>query len=198
MEKIHNTTADKILKLLLSNRKDEFTIRAISKKVSVDYKTVYLAVKEMAKSNALSTRKAGQTTLCSISQKGFNAGVFRAELIRRNELLSKNKDIYSLYGYFEDIKEPFFILLLFGSYASGKFRKGSDIDIMFIADDEKLAKNVQKTISLIPLNIHFIEFNSKEFISMLKTTDFNVGKEAAANNIILFGIEDYYRLLKNA
>jgi predicted nucleotidyltransferase len=196
MEKIHNTTKDKILKLLLSSKKDEFTIRAISKKISVDYKATYLIVKELIKSNIIHAKKAGQTILCSINQKEFNADVFRAELIQKKELLSRNKDLYVLHNNFEDIKEPFFILLLFGSYASGKARKGSDIDLMLIADNDEVVKQAQNIISLVPLKIHFFDFSSKEFMSMLKTTEFNVGKEAAANNIILFGIEDYYRLLK--
>ena len=91
-----------------------------------------------------------------------------------------------------------FLLLVFGSCVSGKFSKGSDVDLMLIADDHDLVKKVGKIVSLIPLNIHLVDFNSKEFISMLKTTDFNVGKEAVENNIILFGIEDLYRLLQNA
>jgi len=196
MEKIHNTTKDKILKLLLSNKEKEFTIRAISKEVLIDYKTVHIIVKRLIESNVVIAKKAGQTILCSINQKGFNSDVFRAEFIRKEELL-KNKDLYSLHNYFKDIKEPFFILLLFGSYASGKARKGSDIDLMLIADNDDLRKKAKKVISSIPLNIHFIDFSSKEFLSMLKTTEFNVGKEAV-NNVILFGIEDYYRLIQNA
>lgn len=195
MEEIHNTTKDKIIKLLLSNKDKEFTIRAISNNVSVDYKAVYIVVKRLIKNNVINAKKAGQTILCSINQKGFNADVFRAEAIRRDELL-KNKDLYALHSYFKDIKEPFFILLLFGSYASGKPRKGSDIDLMLIADGN-LKKKARDIISLIPLKLHFLDFDSKEFLSMLKTTEFNVGKEAAKNNIILFGIEDYYRLIKS-
>lgn len=197
MAKIHNTTKDKILKLLLSNKEKEFTIRAISKDVLIDYKTVHIIVKRLIKSDTLIAKKAGQTILCLINQKGFNADVFKAESIRKEELL-RNKDLYVLHNYFRDIKEPFFILLLFGSYASGKARKGSDIDLMFIADNDDLRKKGKKVISSIPLNIHFIDFSSKEFLSMLKTTEFNVGKEAINNNVVLFGVEDYYRLIKNA
>ncbi len=197
MGKIHNTTKDKILKLLLSNREKEFTIRAISKKVLVDYKTIHIEVNKLIKDNVIVAKKAGQTILCSLNQKAFNSGVFRAELIRREELL-KNKDFYALCNYFKDIKEPFFILLLFGSYASGKARKGSDIDLMLISDNDGLRKKAGKIISQMPLDIHLVDFNSDEFLSMLKTTEFNVGKEAVNNNIILFGIEDYYRLIQHA
>lgn len=194
MVKIH--TEDKILKLLLSN-KEEFSIRAIAKKISIDYKTVYLIVKELIKNKVILAKKTGQTILCSINNKKFNASIFKAELMRKEELL-KNKDLYVLCSYFKDIKEPFFILLLFGSYASKKSRKGSDIDLILITNNEKIKEQVKNKISLTPLSIHLLDFTSLEFMSMLKTTEFNVGREAFNNNIILFGIEDYYRLIQSA
>ena len=197
MSKIHNTTKDKILKFLLSNKNKEFTIRSISKNISVDYKTVYLITKELIKAGIINSKTMGQAVLCSINQNNFNSDVFRAELIRREESF-KNKNLLVLHNYFKDIEEPFFVLLLFGSYASGKQRKGSDIDLVLITDDENIKKQVKSRLSLIPLKVHLIDFNSKEFLSMLKTTEFNVGKEIFNNNIILFGIEDYYRIIKNA
>ncbi len=186
-----------ILKFLLSNKKDEFTIRAIAKETHIDYKAAYLTTKELVENRLIKAKRAGQTVLCSINQKEFNEDVFRAELLRKEELL-RNKDLHVLYDYFKDIKEPFFILLLFGSYANQKYRKGSDIDLMLISDDENIKKLIESKVSIIPLKIHLVRFTSKEFISMLKTTEFNVGREAFNNNVILFGIEDYYRLIKNA
>ena len=41
MVKIHNTK-DKVLMFLLSNKTKEFSIRDISKKIDIDYKTVYI------------------------------------------------------------------------------------------------------------------------------------------------------------
>jgi predicted nucleotidyltransferase len=197
MEKIHNTSKDKILKLLLSNKRREFTVRAISRNVLVDYKTVHMAVKELIGSKTIHAKRAGQSILCSINQKEFSLDIFRAELIRKNELF-KNKDLRALSGYFKEIKSPFFIILLFGSYASGKARKGSDIDLMLITDSGEITKRAKQIISTIPLDIHLSDFDSRSFLSMLKTTEFNVGKEAAANNVILFGIEAYYKLVQNA
>ena len=194
MVKIHNSTKDKILKLLLSSKEEEFSIRSISRKTSIDYKSAYISVMQLVKSKAVSSRKIGQAVLCRINK--FNTDIFRAETIRRKELLER-KQFYVLHDYFKDIKEPFFILLLFGSYASGSQRRGSDIDLMLIADNEDIRKKAKEAVSLIPLDIHLADFNSIEFLSMLKTTEFNVGKEAMKNNIILFGIEDYYRLVQN-
>lgn len=190
-------TKDKILKLLLSNKNKEFSIRRISKNISIDYKTVYIIIKRLIKNDVIHAKKIGQTISCSINLKSFNTDIFRVEFIRKKDLLI-NKNLKTMDSYFKDIKEPFFILLLFGSYASGKIRKGSDIDIMLITDNEKIKKKIKNIISLIPLEIHLVSFNLEEFISMLKTTDFNIGQEAFYNNIILFGIENYYRLIQNA
>jgi len=196
MVKKHNTKI-KILNLLLSHKSQQFTINNIAKSIGVDYKTVYLEVQNLIKNNIIDAKSIGHTTLCSLMLKEFNSDIFMAESTRREELF-KNKNLNVLCSYFQEIKEPFFILLLFGSYASGKARKNSDIDIMLIVDNEKLTSQIKNKAKLIPLNIHLVAFTSEEFLSQLRTTEFNVGKEAFNNNIILFGIEDYYRLVQNA
>lgn len=190
MYKIH--TEDKIIKLLLENRK-EFTIRSIANSIKVDYKTVHIKVDELAKQGIISIKKAGQSSLCSLNNI-LHPSILRAEYIRIEELL-KNKNMYVLYNRIKEIN-PFFILLLFGSHASKTNKKTSDIDLMLISDIK--TEKIQKTITSIPLNIHLLKFNTEEFSQMLKTTEFNVGKEAANNNIILFGIENYYRMIENA
>jgi len=197
MLKKNNKQRIRILKFLLSNKTKEFTIRAISKQVSVDYKTIYLNVQQLIDENIIISKRAGQTVLCSISQKKFNQDILDAEFSRRADLL-RNKNIYALFNRIKEVKSPFFILLVFGSCASGKTRKESDIDIMLIADEQNVIKEINDIISTIPLKIHLADFSSKEFLSMLKTTEFNVGKETFNNNVILFGIEDYYKLIQNA
>ena len=46
--------------------------------------------------------------------------------------------------------------------------------------------------------IHLTAVTYKDFIYMAKSKEFTVVSEAIKNNIILVGIEEYYRLLKNA
>ena len=193
MVKIH--TQDKLLSLLLSNKREHFSIREISKRIKIDYKTVYLLVQNLIQNKIILSQKAGQTTLCSINLISFNSDIFRAESLRKEELL-KNNNFSALQSYFKEVKNPFFVLLLFGSYASGKARTGSDIDLMLITDDKTIESQIKNQMSLIPLPVHLLSFTAGEFISMLKTTEFNVGQEAFYNNIILFGIEDYYRLIQ--
>lgn len=193
MVKIHNSTKDKILKLLLSSKEKEYTIRSISHTINMDYKTVYQVVNELIDNKLIRAKRAGQTILCTINQETFNPDMFRAEWLRREDLL-RNKDLYVLYKRISDVPSSF-VMLLFGSYASGTQRKSSDIDIMLITDDENVKKEIWAAFSIMPLKIHLLEFTAAEFISMLKTTVFNVGREAQKNNIILHGIEEYYRMI---
>lgn len=196
MSNKHNTKT-KILMFLLSHKNQQFTINNIAKSTSVDYKAVYLEVQKLIKNSIIDAKTAGHTTLCSLMPKKFDSDIFIAEYVRREELF-KNKNFKVLCSYFQEIKEPFFIFLLFGSYASGKTRRNSDIDIMLIVDNEKLTNQIKNKTKLIPLNIQLVTFTSEEFLSQLRTTEFNVGKEAFNNNIVLFGIENYYRLIQNA
>ena len=106
----------------------------------------------------------------------------------------KRPDFKVLHNRLSKVKEQF-ILLLFGSYAKGKEKKGSDIDLLLISDDPK---PVEAQIRLIPLDIHLTHITYDSFTKMLKSKEFTVVSEAQKNNILLFGIEDYYRLINNA
>mgnify|MGYP001581416127 FL=1 len=85
MVNTHNKSL--ILKFLLSNKKEGFTIRAIAKETNLDYKTAYLTIKELTANKVIKAKKVGQTVLCSINQKEFDGDVFEAELLRKKELL---------------------------------------------------------------------------------------------------------------
>ncbi|MBU4502305.1 MAG: nucleotidyltransferase domain-containing protein [Nanoarchaeota archaeon] len=195
MVKIHNKL--RIIKMLLENKTKEFTIREIAKTTKIDYKTTYMITQELISEKTIKAKKAGQTTLCRIERSQFNPYIYNAEYLRVQEIL-KNNNLNVMHRRIADTKEHFFILLLFGSYAKKKQTKGSDIDLMLITDNSKTKNKIRSALSLMPLTTHLNTFTTEEFLSMLKTTEFNVGREADENNIILFGIEDYYGLIKNA
>ena len=99
-----------------------------------------------------------------------------------------------LYDRLVKINEQF-ILLLFGSYSRGMQTKKSDIDLLLISNNPK---PIQTQINLMPLNIHLTNIKYEDFKSMLKSMEFTIVSEAVKHNIILIGIEDYYRLMNNA
>lgn len=181
----------KILKLLLSNKEEKFTIKKIAESARINYRIAYEKIIMLGKDALIKITKTGNSKICELTNN-FNHKIFEAEYERRNELF-KNKNFLILHNHLAELKFPF-IALLFGSFAKGAATKRSDIDILTIGGDEK---EIRTTISLLPEKIHATNISYEEFTHMAKSKEFSVVSEAVKNNIVLIGIEEYYRLLKN-
>jgi len=179
-----------ILKLLIENQDEIYSIRKLSQIRNINYKSAYNAIKQLEKEEIINCEKIGNTTSCKFNKR-FNQSVFIVEFLRRKEFL-KNKNFKVIYNDLKKI-ESLFIVLIFGSQVKGTHTKNSDINILIIADD---AREIESKLSLIPLRLHIITISIKELMSMAKSKEFTVVSEAIKNNIILIGIEDYYRLLE--
>ncbi len=182
----------KILKLLLSNKEEKFTINKISKILNINYRMVYENIGLLEKNNLLKITKIGNSKICEFNYN-FNNQIYEAEYMRRMDLF-KNKNFLIIHNRLAELNFVF-ITLLFGSHAKGTETKHSDIDILTIGGDEK---EIKATLSLLPDKIHLTTISYKDFINMAKSREFTVVSEAIKNNIILIGIGEYYRLLKNA
>jgi DNA polymerase sigma len=184
-----------ILKLLISKKQEKLSIRRIALLRKVNYKSAYNALKQLENLGIVNLDKIGNTTSCSFNEN-FNELVFRAEFERRENLF-RNKNFLLIYNQLSGLEFPF-ILLLFGSYAKGTANKNSDIDLILISKGEGEEKAAKIKLSPLPLSIHLTSISYDSFIRMAKSKEFSVLSEAIKNNVILVGIEDYYRLLKNA
>jgi len=185
-----------ILRMLIENPEKEYSIRQIAVKRKINYKSAYNAVLKLEREGVIDVKKHGNTSMVRFNFN-FNESVFIVEVCRRNDFL-KNRDFRVLYRRISEIKNPFFICLVFGSYAKGNPRKGSDLDLCIITNDEKIKNEIEEIADITPFDIHCLVFSSDEFIKMLKTTEFNVGKEIVKNRIILKGIEMFYELINHA
>lgn len=182
----------KILKLLLGMKEEKFTIKGIAEALKINYRIAYEKAMVLEKEGLIGITKIGNSNICEFAGK-FNQKVFEAEYMRRKELF-KNKDFLIIHNRFSELKFPF-IALLFGSHAKGTADRHSDIDILTIGGNEK---EIKATVSLLPDKIHLTTLDYEKFIHMAKSREFTVVSEALKNNIILIGIEEYYRLLSNA
>lgn len=181
-----------ILTLLLNNKGEGFTIKKIAELLKINYRIAYEKTITLEKSGLVKITKAGNSKVCEFTYQ-FDNRVFEAEQSRRNALF-KNKNFLILHNRLAALEFPF-IALLFGSYAKNTANKHSDIDILIIGGDEK---EIRASIALLPDKIHLTTVTYKSFIHMAKSKEFTVVSQAIKNNIILIGIEEYYRLLKNA
>ena len=186
-----------ILKELLQEKDKETNIASLAKKCKKDYKTIYTIIKRLEKKNLLSLTRFGQSWKINLRSRPHPL-LFEAEYLRQQQIL-KNKNLNMIVKYFkEGLKTPFFILLLFGSYAKHTQTKQSDIDLFFIHPDTDthFEKKVMNITSLIPLKLHLNVYSETEFRSMKKSKETTVGSEVIKNNMILYGIETYYHLIQ--
>jgi len=186
-------TENKIIKLFVSEKEPK-TIREISKRIKADYKITYTAAKRLLDKKILLGKEVGKSILCSLSDSYYGSEIYCAENKRKEELL-KNKNVSLMYKeIIKNTGSAFFIFILFGSYAKGKETANSDIDILIISNEKEIENKVNEALSLMPLKTHALFFSEEEFIRMKDSKKSNVVKEAIENNIILYGIENYYKL----
>lgn len=179
-----------ILKLLVENKHESFSIREISQKLGIDYKNTYVAIQKISDSVAI--EKKSKSSFISFKPI-FTADILLVETQRRKAI---EKKIDLLLKDMDTCDHPFFIPVLFGSYAKKTNTKHSDIDLCIIHDNQEEVAPLLRKISIHPtVEIH--DFNHKDFINMLKTTDFTVGKQIVEHGIPLKNVELYYEVIKH-
>lgn len=189
-------TENKIIRLFIEEKQPK-TIREMSQNIKADYRITHTAVQRLLNKHILLSRTVGKSTLCELNNSYYGIEIYEAENERR-ALLLKNSDIKQLHKEaMSKITSGFFIFLVFGSCAKAKQTKSSDIDLMFISNEKDFEDKISNILSLLPLKTHALVFTEEEFIRMKDSKKSNVVKEAVENAIILYGIENYYRL-KNA
>ena len=177
---------------------DEFTlteIKKITKKKSHHY--VFEALKKFTKLKLLNETKKGNTNIYNINLENKNLHYLAfVESIRKENMIDIPYQIIEQIT--KNIKSPFYTLLIGGSYAQGKQKSKSDLDIVFIipnCEDKKLYKVALKEGELTIPEIHGYIFTMGEFCNMLINNEFNYGKELARKHIIYYGAEVYFKIL---
>lgn len=189
-------TERKILKHFIENKKPK-TIREIAQQIEADYRITYIAIQRLIEKKVLKVQTVGKSCLCRLDEMYYGIEIYEAEDERRGEIL-RNRNIDQLYKeIMSKVKTSLFILLLFGSYAKGKQTKSSDIDLLFISNESNFENKISDILSLLPLKTHVLVFTEEDFTRMKDSKKSSVIQEAMENNVILYGIEAYYKL-KNA
>ena len=187
------TLKEKILKHLIENKDKKESINQASGAIVADYKNTFNAINSFPQ-DLISIEKIGNSNIINLNLIPHQE-IFNIENKRTKEFLEKNKKIKLIQEDILSINYPFFIVLAFGSYVKKTETKNSDIDICIISDNKEKAKELISRINLFPAHIEVHDFLFKEFESMLKTKEANIAHEIVKNNIILYGIENYYNLI---
>ena len=186
-----------IIKFLIESKNEELNIRSISKSLEMDYKNVYSIIKRLEKASLIKIETFGQSSRVKLNAIAHPL-VFEAEFERRKDILKDKNLAVMLSSFKRAIKSKLYILLLFGSYAKRTQTKSSDIDLMVICPDgleDAFEKDISRTARSMPLPLHPLVFSESQFIEMINAKEPNVGQETLKNNVILYGIEQYYEMV---
>src|SRR4030042_5163031 len=188
-----------ILKIFASKINKQFSINEIANILKKPYPLIHSSIKRLLEEGLIIS---DERKLLSINySKNFPELAF-IESQRAKERLSKQKSV-SLFieDCLNEIKKDFFVFLIFGSFVEkNSFR---DIDILIITDKKEDIGKIEKIISNIGSNFSFkLDLNviSKEsaYEMLLKREQLNTLNESLNKHLIVFGGENYYRIIKNA
>lgn len=182
------TLKHKILKILVENKQEEYSIKQLSKLLKVDYKNTHTAVNQLEES--IRIRKKSHMSFVSFKPI-LTIDTFIIEAVRKKNIEPKVK---LLLKDIETQENPFPIVILFGSYAKGTQTKNSDIDICIVYNNEEECKVLKNKLQIHP-KIEIQEFHYSEFIRMLQQKTFNVGHEICNAGIPLQNVEGFYKAL---
>ena len=187
----------KIMKVFVSKIDKKFSINQIAEQLTMKYPLVHRSIKPLIEMKYL---LKDEQDLIYLNYRLNHSDLAFIESIRKNELLNKNKTLrLFLNDCLSNIKSDFFIALLFGSSVE---QKGRDIDLLFIFSKDELDANeriikhiagnftLNLDISAIPIESAYEMFSKRE--------ELNVLNESLNKHILLFGGENFYRVLKNA
>lgn len=188
-------TEIKALEVFVTNILNNFTIREISRLSKKDLKIVHTSIKMLITKGFLTKQKSGLV----LNYKNNWQDLAYVENIRKEDFFKKNPLIrVYLNRFLEKIKNKFFILLIFGSYASGNADKKSDIDLLAITpkEDSGFERQLNSAVSLSREHFHINIVSIAEFKEMLaKRDELNIANETLSCHIIVYGAEQYYALL---
>ena len=192
-------TQIKIMEIFVSKINKRFSINEISKMLKKPYALIHRSVQELIKNKLI---YADEKKLLSINYKENLTELSFIESIRTKNSLMKEKSVFLFAGdCLKEIKEDFFILLIFGSFAEKK--KFNDLDIIIILDNqskieqiEKIAKNIASNFSF-KIDLHILSKESA-YEMFSKREQINILNESLNKHLIVFGGENYYKILSHA
>ncbi len=190
----------KIMEVFVANINERFSIKNISDVIKKPYPLVHRSIKSLINDNFLIRDKQN---FLSLNYKENHLDLAYVESLRKKDFIKKNKIIeLFIKDVLKTVKLDFFVFLIFGSSVKN-VKKPRDIDILFVIEDKNKVNDIENTLYNITSNF-YLKFDInviaiKSIYEMLsKREELNVINETLNNHMLIFGAENYYRLLKNA
>ena len=187
------------MKIFVSKISKKFSINEISEILKKPYALIHRSMQELIKNKFV---LLDEKKLLSINYNENFPELSFVESIRTKNSLEKEKGV-SLFirDCLKEINEDFLIFLIFGSFVEKK--KFNDLDILIILDNFSKVEQIEKFIKNIASNFSFkvdLKVIGKEsaYEMLFKREQINILNESLNKHLIVFGGENYYKILSNA
>ena len=157
---------------------------------------IQTAIQAFKEENLVTEKKTGNVSTFKLD---LNSKTLKyLTLINEYKIREKNLPLQIIKKFEPKKITPFFILLVFGSYAKQTMKKESDLDIALIVDNETVKKKVTPYIrsierkEIISIDSHVI--TKEEYTEMITSDYENLGKQIFKNNLVIKGYEEFIEL----
>ncbi len=192
-------TQIEIMKIFVSKIDKRFSINEISRILNKPYALIHRSIRILIEKRFI---LIDDKKLLSLNYRENLQQSSFVESLRTTEKLNKEKTV-SLFvkDCLKEISQDFFIFLIFGSFVEN--RNFNDLDIVIILSTTSDIEKTEKIIKNIAENFSFkVDFRvlSKESADEMfsKREHINILNESLNKHLIVFGGENYYRILSNA
>ena len=181
-------TRIRLLELFLFNPDKDYYLREIAKKIDITPIYVKKELENLEGFGLVKKERRGKIILFSINRE---SPVF--EDLKRIFIKTESLGKYLM----ENIKKIGEIkyALIFGSFASGEEREGSDIDMLIVGDvnEENLIKIIKRIEDKVSRDVNYILWRKKEFIKRIKEKHHLLRNIINSPVIWLMGDRDEFR-----
>ena len=184
---IHNKY-NKVLREFLRGYDREIYGRELDGKIGLSQKNIALTLDEMEKQGILRSKTKGNTRFYSLNTN--NSLLWRYLILAE---VNKSIDFFNKHLKIKHIFENFScsgIVFIFGSYAKGKEKKDSDLDILIVGKIDE--KELEKKAKAHGIDISVKKTSKANFVKEIRK-DSELMREVLENHVIIYGYEDFVK-----
>ena len=191
----------RIIEFFITNITGQFAIREVARQAKIDYKRTHVAIQKLATKGILIKKRQANVDLCSLNLKDDLTSVYYVEMLRAKGFLDKHRDLKTFFTTVkEKVKNCYYTLVVFGSFAKAKETKTSDLDLLIIVPNREIGEDIERIVSsealLLGRKVQSIVVDGKESVENLASRKLNVVVEAFKNHVIITGVEGFYNGVK--
>jgi len=193
-------TKEKQIQWILAHPDDKVSISGLSIATGTAYPQTYNNVKDLVKQNILTIKNIPPSQVPQIDPKAPVDILLSVEAKTKQEFFQKYVWVeLMLKDILDYTRDYFFILVVFGSYAKATQNSKSDLDLLLIVPSKEKISLFENAMNKIYTKIkkNVVIVTTEQFLDMIqKSNEFNVGNEAKKYNVLLYGAEQWYNLMR--